>query len=251
MMYHPPSDSRRAPQPRQAAAAVEFAVVAIPLVLIVVGLLDFGRVFMVQEALNYSARAGARAAAGASYYGSFGNGLVGYSETYDTVLTALQQNNINTTRMPSLTVTVEAYNQSSALSSLDSSDGTSYALGGDSNYYGGTIASNGGGSKKSSSSGSTTSGSTTSGTTSSGSTTSGSTTSGTATMNGIWGWSTINGDAPTNNWGGPNYFSYVSPGDQMRVTVSVLYSDVSWVPTYAWFFSNSATLQSQCVMRRN
>jgi Flp pilus assembly protein TadG len=51
-------------QPRQrrtAAATVEFAVVCLPLFVLIFGLLELGRAFMVQELLNNAARAGARA----------------------------------------------------------------------------------------------------------------------------------------------------------------------------------------------
>jgi Flp pilus assembly protein TadG len=54
--------SSRKPNRRHAAAAVEFAIVAPLLVLLVLGMIEFGRMLMVQQNLTNGAREGARKA---------------------------------------------------------------------------------------------------------------------------------------------------------------------------------------------
>src|SRR5579859_3625853 len=59
-----PSDPRGVPMPPQhrerGAAAVEFALVLPVLLVLVMGIIDFGRVFSAQQTLTYAARSGAR-----------------------------------------------------------------------------------------------------------------------------------------------------------------------------------------------
>ncbi|MGT2461539.1 TadE/TadG family type IV pilus assembly protein [Sinomonas atrocyanea] len=50
----------RAQHPERGAAAVEFALVLPALLLLVLGIIDFGRIFSAQQTLTYAARAGAR-----------------------------------------------------------------------------------------------------------------------------------------------------------------------------------------------
>jgi|SRR5262245_31563992 len=54
------STTARADKRRWAAAAVEFAVVALPLFIILLGMIEIGRAFMVQHLLLAAARQGAR-----------------------------------------------------------------------------------------------------------------------------------------------------------------------------------------------
>jgi Flp pilus assembly protein TadG len=67
MILRTPSQRARRGQPRTGAAAVEFAVIAIPLFTLLVGLLEFGAAFMKQQRLNYACRQAARFASVQGY----------------------------------------------------------------------------------------------------------------------------------------------------------------------------------------
>lgn len=72
---------------RGGAAAVEFAVLSLPLFILIIGSLEFGRAFMIQERLNFVARTGARLAARDASWGTSGSGnnKITYEKTYDEV----------------------------------------------------------------------------------------------------------------------------------------------------------------------
>lgn len=93
---------RRSPRERRAVAAVEFALVAPVLVIILVGLWEVGRLIHLQQLLSSAAREGARVAAQGLTINSEGDPteikvFTGNPNVHSTVVNTLRQSGLNVT----------------------------------------------------------------------------------------------------------------------------------------------------------